>query len=98
LAGGNGRLFAYLAYGQDPNNISGDVIFSRIGEIDPESCAPLKLIQPRDGQKGLAFDGKTLFVNGDSNSLVKLNPDTDEVLEEWFFPFRVVSIAVGSGE
>jgi hypothetical protein len=98
LAGGNGRLFAYLAFGQDPNNISGDVIFSRIGEIDPESCAPLKLIQPRDGQKGLAFDGKTLFVNGDSNSLVKLNPDTDEVLEEWFFPFRVVSIAVGSGE
>ncbi len=102
LGGEDGRLFAFLAFGQDPNDLQGNVIFSRIGEIDPESCAPLKLILPNGGLKGLAFDGKTLLVDGlsdsRSNSILKLDPDTGEVLEEWPLPFRVVSIAGGSGE
>ncbi len=107
LGGENGRLFARLD-GLDPSNtfppIPGSIV-----EIDPDSCEPSRFFNPDldffDYQRlvtGLAFDGTRLLVNApreeDPDLVVLLDPDTEEILEEWPLDFRPLAITFGPGK
>jgi hypothetical protein len=107
FGGENGRLFAHLN-GSDPN-FSLPLIPPSIVEIDPDSCETGRFFDPDldffDHQghvTGLAFDGTSLLVSApreeEPNLIVQMDPDTEEIVEEWPLDFRPLDISAGPGQ
>ena len=106
FGGENGRLFTHMK-GFDPSG-SFPRIPRTVAEIDPDSCQPGRFFDPDqpffDDQMqafDLAFDGEELLVNvhleEGPDLVVRMDPDTEEILDEWSLDFRPLAIAPGPG-